>query len=49
MKEQVNTASKLVIPQFYINFEEGELWSETEAKGMDFLVDDGDFYGEEVI
>lgn len=49
LKEQVDTASKLVIPQFYINFEEGELWSETEAKGMDFWVDDGDFYGEEVI
>lgn len=49
LKEQVDTASKLVIPQFYIKFEEGELWSETEAKGMDFWVDDGDFYGEEVI
>lgn len=43
LKEQVDTASKLIIPQFYINFEEGELWSETEAKGMDFWVDDGDF------
>jgi len=49
LKEQVDTASKLVIPRFYIDFDEGELCSETEAKGMDFWVDDGDFYGEEVI
>lgn len=49
LKEQVDAASKLVIPRFYINFGEGELWSETEAKGMNFWVEDGDFYGEEVI
>lgn len=49
LKEQVDTASKLVIPHFYINFETMELMSETEAKGMNFWVDNGDFYGEEVI
>jgi methyl-accepting chemotaxis protein len=49
LKEQVDTASKLIIPLFYIDFETGELMSETEAKGMDFWIDDGDLYGEEVI
>lgn len=49
LKEQVDTASKLVIPRFYINFVTGELMSETEAKGMNFWIDNGDFYGEEVI
>lgn len=49
LKEQVDAASKLVIPRFYINFDTMELMSETEAKGMRFWVEDGDFYGEEVI
>lgn len=49
LKEQVDTASKLVIPHFFIDFDEGELCSETEAKGINFWIDDGDWIGEEVI
>ena len=49
LKDQVDLAVKLSVPDFYIDFEEMELCSETEAKGINFWIDDGTFYGEEVI
>ena len=46
LKEQVDAAAKIVVPQFYIDFSTGKLMSDTEAKGMEFWIENGKFYGE---
>lgn len=47
LKAEVDAASKIVVPRFYIDFATGKLMSDTEAKGMRFWIDTGKFYGEE--
>lgn len=44
--EAAQAASKLVVPQFYIDFSTGCLMSETEASGINFTIKDGCFMGE---
>ena len=46
LKVQVDAAAKIVVPQFYIDFSTGKLMSDTEAKGMEFWIENGKFYGE---
>lgn len=46
LKSEVDAVAKIQVPRFYIDFEEGELMSDTEAKGMNFWIEDGDFLGE---
>lgn len=46
LKNIVDAASKLVVPQFYIDFETGELMSDKAATGINFYIEDGVFYGE---
>jgi hypothetical protein len=46
LKNQVDAAAKIVVPQFYIDFSTGKLMSDTEAKGMEFWIENGKFYGE---
>lgn len=41
-------ASKLVIPTFAIDFTDGHLYSDKEAEGMNFELENGHFYGEAV-
>ncbi|WP_143321617.1 hypothetical protein [Clostridium sp. HBUAS56010] len=48
LKEQVDAASKLVIPRFYIDMETMDFMSDTEAKGIRLWYEDGVFYGEEI-
>ncbi|MFV0242575.1 MAG: hypothetical protein ACK5H4_21390 [Lacrimispora sphenoides] len=47
LKEQVDAAAKIAVPQFYIDFSTGKLMSDTEAKGMTFWIENGKFYEEE--
>lgn len=49
LKEQVDQASKLVIPRFYIDPVTMKFMSDTEAKGIRFWYENGKFYGEEII
>jgi hypothetical protein len=45
---QAEVAAKLVVPTFYIDFESGCLMSKTEATGMEFWIQNGEFYGKAV-
>jgi hypothetical protein len=49
LKDQVDQASKLTIPRFYVNPVTMKFMSDTEAKGMRFWYENGKFYGEEII
>ena len=46
LKDQIDNASSLVIPQFFIDLETGALMSDKKAQGMRFWLEDGAFYGE---
>ena len=46
LKDQIDAAASLVVPQFYIDFETGMLMSDKKAQGMKFWLEDGVFYGE---
>jgi hypothetical protein len=46
LKDQIDAAASLVVPQFYVDFETGMLMSDKKAQGMRFWLDDGIFYGE---
>jgi hypothetical protein len=46
--EEVQVVASLVVPKFYIDFDTGCLMSETEAKGMEFEIQDGNFIGRTV-
>lgn len=46
LKDQIDNAASLVIPQFYIDLETGALMSDKKAQGMRFWLEDGAFYGE---
>lgn len=46
LKDEIDATADLVIPQFFIDFETGELKSDKIAQGMTFWIDDGVFYGE---
>lgn len=46
LKDQIDNAASLVIPQFFIDLETGALMSDKKAQGMRFWLDDGAFYGE---
>lgn len=48
LKSEVDAVAKIQVPRFYIDFETGELMSDTEAKGIKFWIEDGDFLGEVV-
>lgn len=46
LKDQIDNAASLVIPQFFIDLGTGALMSDKKAQGMRFWLDDGAFYGE---
>lgn len=46
LKDQIDNAASLVIPQFFIDLETGALMSDKKAQGMRFWLEDGAFYGE---
>ena len=46
LKNQIDAAASLVVPQFFIDLETGALMSDTKAQGMRFWLEDGAFYGE---
>ena len=46
LKDQIDNAASLVIPQFFIDLETGALMSDKKAQGMRFWLEDGTFYGE---
>lgn len=46
LKNQIDAAASLVVPQFFIDLETGALMSDKKAQGMRFWLDDGAFYGE---
>ncbi len=46
--DAAQTAAGLVVPQFYIDFATGCLMSETEAQGMEFYIENGNFFGKAV-
>ena len=46
LKNQVDAAASLVVPQFFIDLETGALMSDKKAQGMRFWLEDGAFYGE---
>lgn len=46
LKNQIDAAASLVIPQFFIDLGTGALMSDKKAQGMRFWLDDGAFYGE---
>lgn len=48
LNEQVQAVAELMVPRFYIDFATGELMSDTAAVGMNFWLEDGQFYGEVV-
>lgn len=43
--DAAEAASKIAVPKFYIDFETGCLMSESKASGIEFFVQDGNFYG----
>lgn len=49
LKDEIDAAADLVIPQFFINLEDGGFYSDKAAKGMRFWVDDGGFYSEKEV
>ncbi|CBL42151.1 hypothetical protein CK3_26220 [butyrate-producing bacterium SS3/4] len=46
LKNQIDAAASLVVPQFFIDLETGALMSDKKAQGMRFWLEDGAFYGE---
>lgn len=46
LKNQIDAAASLVVPQFFIDLETGALMSDKKAQGMRFWIEDGAFYGE---
>ena len=46
LKDQIDAAASLVVPQFYVDFETGMLMSDKKAQGMRFWLENGIFYGE---
>lgn len=48
IKNKLDTTAKLVIPDFYVDFETGELMSTTKSSGINFWIEDGVFYGETI-
>lgn len=46
LKNQIDAAASLVVPQFFIDLETGALMSNKKAQGMRFWLEDGAFYGE---
>lgn len=46
LKDQIDAAASLVVPQFFIDLETGALMSDKKAQGMRFWLEDGAFYGE---
>lgn len=46
LKNQIDAAASLVVPQFFIDLETGTLMSDKKAQGMRFWLEDGAFYGE---
>jgi hypothetical protein len=46
LKDQIDNAASLIIPQFFIDLETGALMSDKKAQGMRFWLEDGAFYGE---
>lgn len=46
LKDQIDAAASLVVPQFYIDFATGQLMSDKKAQGMRFWLEDGVLYGE---
>jgi hypothetical protein len=46
LKNQIDAAASLVVPQFFIDLETGALMSDKKAHGMRFWLEDGAFYGE---
>ena len=46
LKNQIDAAASLVVPQFFIDLETGALMSDEKAQGMRFWLEDGAFYGE---
>lgn len=46
LKDQIDNAASMVIPQFFIDLETGALMSDKKAQGMRFWLEDGAFYGE---
>lgn len=47
LKNQIDAAASLVVPQFFIDLETGALMSDKKAQGMRFWLEDGAFYGED--
>ena len=48
LNAQVQAVADLMVPQFYIDFTTGQLMSDLAATGMNFWIQDGQFYGEVV-
>lgn len=46
LKNQIDAAASLVVPQFFVDLETGALMSDKKAQGMRFWLEDGAFYGE---
>lgn len=46
LKNQIDAAASLVVPQFFIDLETGALMSDKKAQGMRFWLEDGALYGE---
>ena len=46
LKNQIDAAASLVVPQFFIDLETGALMSDKKAQGMRFWLEDGAFSGE---